>query len=90
MSNVRAASGSKNNALQTTITIGQLSSAPVAADLTISLRIPAWADAAVTTVSLNGQPLVEPGAGQVGTFLHVKRPQWRQAKLLRATRPPRA
>ena len=85
MSNVRAASGSKNNALQTTITIGQLSSAPVAADLTISLRIPAWADAAVTTVSLNGEPLVKPGTCQVGTFLHVKQPQWKPGDVLVAS-----
>ena len=75
-----------NNALQTTITIGQLSNAAaIAADLTVSLRIPSWADAATTTVSLNGEPLVEAGAGQVGTFLHVKQPQWKAGDVLAAS-----
>ena len=83
--NVRAVSGNQDNALQATITVGHLFAAFIAADLTISLRIPSWADAAVTTVSLNGQPLVEPGAGQVGTFLHVKRPQWRPGDVLVAS-----
>jgi DUF1680 family protein len=85
VSNVRASSGHQNNALQTTITIRQLSAAPITADLTVSLRIPSWADAAATTVSLNGQPVVEPGTCQVGTFLHVKQPRWTSGDVLAAS-----
>ena len=59
--------------------------AAIAADLTVSLRIPSWADAATSTVSLNGEPLVEAGAGQVGTFLHVKQPQWKAGDVLAAS-----
>ena len=86
VSNVRASSGSKNNALQTKITIGRLNgAAAITDDLTISLRIPGWADAAVTTVTLNGQPLVEPGTCQVSTFLHVKRNSWKAGDVLAAS-----
>eukprot|EP01047_Picozoa_sp_COSAG01_P070895 COSAG01_NODE_10866_length_2066_cov_1.188612_2_plen_177_part_00 len=77
VSNVRASSGRRNNILQAEIKLARLSSArEITADLTISLRIPGWADADATTVSLNGQPLVRAGTAQVGSFLHVKRPQW--------------
>lgn len=84
--NVRAGTGRKDNLMQTTLTVGQLSAASaISADLTLSLRIPGWADASATTVSLNGEPLVRPGAGQVGTFLHVKRPQWKAGDVLAAS-----
>ena len=83
---MRASAGKQNNALQTTITIAPLSSvAPITPDLTVSLRIPAWADAAVTTVSINGEPLVKAGTCQVGKFLHVKRPVWSAGDVLVAS-----
>ena len=91
VSNVRSSLGRKNNALQTTITVGALGGAGaagargIAKDLTISLRIPGWADASATTVSLNGVFLIKLGTAQVGTFLHVKRPQWKSGDVLKAS-----
>ena len=62
-----------------------LGAAAITAGLTISLRIPGWADAATTAVSLNGQPVVRPGTCQVGTFLHVKQTRWRSGDVLVAS-----
>ena len=83
---VRNVRGEKNNALQTTITVGRLGGAEeISNNLTISLRIPGWADAAVTTVSLNGLPVVKAGTAQVGVFLHAQRPQWKAGDVLTAS-----
>ena len=65
------------NMLQTKITISALSVATnITSGLTVSLRIPGWADAATTTVELNGEPLVKAGTCETGKFLDIKRSRW--------------
>jgi DUF1680 family protein len=68
----------KQAALVSSITVGSLAdsateSLSATGDITINLRIPGWATAADTSISLNGKSLLKPGsAAQNGTFLMIK------------------